>query len=224
MEHSNYHVVLIDDDKDFLNGISNNLQDEFKVKSFTDPHHALKFAEEFPVDAVVMDYHMPGKNAFELYMEFKMKKMGHPVLFLTGDADPSLRVDGLNLGVDDFLHKPITTAELSAFLKNRIKTYRKRSPHLVRIKNMQVNLSDTTVLIDGNEVVLTPKEYLILSMLVTKTNSIVRKSEIVQRLWPDVKVEENNVDTHLSNLRKKLSSFTGQIKTVKCMGYILRDI
>jgi DNA-binding response OmpR family regulator len=222
MNHSNFQIVLIDDDKDLLEIMKMNLQEEFKVESFSDANAALKFVEEYPIDAIVVDYHMPGKNAFELYMELRMKKFHQPFLLLTGDADLELKLNGLELGVEDFLHKPISTAELSAHLKNRIKSYKRRSPQIIKIKNLQINLNDTVVVLNGNQVTLTPKEFEILSMLMTNPNVIIKKSEVMAKLWPDTKVEENNIDTHLSNLRKKLTGFSCEIKTVKCIGFILR--
>ena len=222
MSQSKFNVVLIDDEKDLLDVLKMNLQDEFHVQTFTDPYHALSFMERNPTDAIVLDYHIPGRNSFDLYSEMRMKKMNQPVLFLTGETDVAIKLSGLDLGVDDFLHKPITTAELSAYLNNRIKSYRQKHPQVIKIQNLQVNLQDPVVLLDGVPVTLTPKEFDILSLLVTNPNVVIKKSEIVEKIWANVKVEENNIDTHMSNMRKKLSGFQGKIKTIKCIGYVLR--
>lgn len=222
MTNSKFNVVLIDDERDLLEVMKLNLQEEFHVKTFTDPLHAMSFLESNSADAIVLDYHIPGRNAFEIYAELRTKKLNQPVLFLTGEMDISIKLDSLNLGVDDFLHKPINSSELSAYLNNRIKSYKKRNPEIVKIHNLEVNLQDPHVILDGRAVTLTPKEFEILSMLVTSPNTVIKKSAIIETIWADVKVEENNIDTHMSNMRKKLKSFTGKIKTIKCVGYVLR--
>lgn len=217
-----YNVVLIDDEPDFLNSYKHHLDEEFHVHPFTDPRHALDFINSFPVDAVVMDYHIPGSNASDTFMELRTKNFDRPVMFLTGEADVGVKLNSLELGVDDYLHKPISSTELTAYLKNRISAYKKRNPGYLQVHNLRMKLKDPHVFVNNELVVLTPKEFEILLLLVNNKNSVVKKSEILEKLWAGVKVEENNVDTHMSNLRRKLKEFTGDIKTVKCIGYILR--
>lgn len=217
-----YNVVLIDDESEFLSAYQQNLADDFHVHPFTNPRQAMDFINQYPVDAIVLDYHIPGSNASDTYMELRMKNFDRPVMFLTGEADVGIKLNSLELGVDDYLNKPISTTELSAYLKNRISAYKRRNPGYVQIQNLRLKMKDPHVFVNNELVVLTPKEFEILLMLVNNMNSVVKKSEILVKLWADVKVEENNVDTHMSNLRKKLKDFTGEIKTVKCIGYILR--
>lgn len=222
MQQSSFNVVLVDDDKDLLEVLKMNLMEEFRVEIFTDPEVALKFMESNQADAVVLDYHMPGKNGLDFFSKFKAHKNEPPVLLLTGDGDVNLKVGCLDSGVDDFLMKPISTPELSAHLRNRIRSFKKRNPAFVKMQNLEVNLAEPLVTLDGKQIALTPKEFQILSLLVTRPNTVIKKNEIVETLWPEVKVEENNVDTHISNLRKKLRGFKCEIKTIKCFGYMLR--
>jgi DNA-binding response OmpR family regulator len=223
MDNSGYHVVLVDDDKELLDVISLDLQDQkFTVRAFSDPHAALSYVETNPIDAVVLDYHMQGYDPLETYKSFRLKKSERPILFLTGDIHPDVRMGCLEVGADDFLHKPISIPELSAHLRNRIRAYRKSTPSIIRIKNLEVNLNEPLVLLNGKEIALTPKEFQMLCLLVTHPNTIVKKATIVGKLWPEVKVEDNNVDTHISNLRKKMAGLECEIKTVKCFGYILK--
>lgn len=219
---SPYQVVLVDDDRDLLDVLRFNLEKDFNVRPFTDPGEAVRYMERFPADAVVLDFHLGGKNAFEVYREMREKKLEQPVLFLTADQNMALKVGSLDLGVDDFMNKPISYQELSARLKNRIQFYQRKKPHTLKIKNLEINLREPEVKIDGEPVALTPKEFELLAMLLSKPNVVVEKEEIIKKLWPNVKVEENNIDTHLSNLRKKLKGFASEIKTIKCVGYVLR--
>jgi DNA-binding response OmpR family regulator len=181
----------------------------------------MAYLERFPADAVVLDFHMPQKNALELFKELRSRKQDVPVLFLTADTDMAVKIGSLDNGVDDFMSKPISIIELSARLKNRIEFYKKKNSQLIKIKNLEINLRESQVKLAGEPVLLTPKEFELLAMLAERPNVVVEKEELINKLWPNVKVEENNIDTHLSNLRKKLKSFASEIKTIKCVGYVI---
>jgi len=218
-----YRVVMVDDDKDVLEAFYANLHEEFRIETFTDPRKAVSFISEYAPDAVVLDFHMPGTQAFDLYKELRGHKTARPIIFLTGEASMDVKIKGLGLGVDDFLRKPISSEELSAHIKNRIKNYQQRSPEIVKVHNLEVNFESTEVLLDGTQINLTKKEFLILSILVRNLNAMVKKTDMIQEIWPSVKVEDNNLDTHLSNLRRKLKGFSGKITTFKCFGYIMKN-
>lgn len=220
---NDYRIVLVDDDKNMLEVLQENLQDEFKVQAFSDPLKAILHMEDNVPDAIILDFHMPGNNAFDIYRAIRLKQVRQPILFLTGDHSVEIKVQGLELGADDFLRKPISSDELSAHLRNRIKSYKKLNPAYIQVRNLEMNLDSAEVKLNGNLVQLTRKEFQILSMLLTNRNTVIKKTEMIDNVWGSCKVEENNIDTHLSNLRKKIKAFTGQIVTMKCYGYILKD-
>lgn len=217
-----YQIVLIDDDADMLEALNHGLQDEFKVNRFTDANDALAHLENHYADALLLDFHMPGKDAFGLYQEFRQKLNRRPIIFLTGDSSSSIKIKGLDLGADDFLHKPISMNELSAHINNRIRGYHHQRPGIIELKNLKINLADPEIELNNKKVTLTKKEFQILVTLALNSNRVVTKAEMIKIVWPNVTVEENNLDTHLSNLRRKLHGFTGKIKTLKCFGYSLR--
>jgi DNA-binding response OmpR family regulator len=219
-----YQVMLLDDDIDILECMKFGLGEEFKVSTFSDSTEALSFLEKNSMDAIVLDYHMPGIIALNLYQQLRQKKPNQPIMFLTGETSPQIRVQGLEVGADDFLHKPISMPELGAHIKNRIRYYAKKEDESVEINNLKINYSHPDVLVDDEIISLTRKEFQILCMLARKVNSVVPREEFIGAMWQNVKVEENNLDTHLSNLRKKLKNFSGEIKTIKCFGYILKSV
>jgi DNA-binding response OmpR family regulator len=218
-----FKVILVDDDADLLDVLKLNLKDDFRVQAFSDANAAVQYMDTNHFDALVLDYHMPGKNSFQLFQDLRNRKYHQPVIFLTGDSTPELKIEGLELGVDDFLHKPITTVELGAHLRNRIKNFRSRHPNNLKIHNLEIDPEFPEVKISGENIPLTKKEFQILTVLAFNLNTIVKKEDMVRRVWKDVTVEENNLDTHLSNLRRKIKGFQGKIKTLKGFGYILKD-
>lgn len=218
-----YNVVVVDDDIDMLESIQYGLKDDFRVIPFSTPVDAVSFLSRHPVDAVLLDYHMPGTNSFDLYKELRNNKFERPILFLTGEGCPEVKINSLEIGVDDFLQKPISMEELGAYLRNRIRRFSRTQPDVLNVENLQINIADPMIKVEGKEVILTRKEFQILSILCQRINEVVKKTDLVKELWPDVKVQDNNLDTHMSNLRKKISSFTGRIITLKGFGYSLRN-
>lgn len=222
MNASSYLVVLVDDDVELLELLRINLIDEFRIEAFTDPERAITFIASHPPDAVVLDMHLSGKCGLDLYGHLQSQNARPPVILLTGDEDLDLKVNCLDLGVDVYLHKPVTVKELAAHLRNRISFFRKNNPNILKLRNLELNLLNPLAILHGKQMSLTPKEFQILTLLAVNANSTVRKAKIMQTLWPEVKVEDNNIDTHMSNLRKKLKEFQGEIITMKCHGYMLQ--
>ncbi|HLT22849.1 MAG TPA: response regulator transcription factor [Bacteriovoracaceae bacterium] len=224
MEKTRMHVTIIDDNKDLLEVLSSSLADSFTLDTFSEPEKGLEFIRNNHTDAILLDLHIPGKDGFQVYEEVKRAKSNLPILFLTGDSDLDNRVKGLEIGADDFLIKPVATEELVARIKNRINLSKRnvQNNKLIKFKDLTIDLDGHQVILTGQPVRLTPKEYQLLLVLAQNPNRVIHKDDLIQMLWKDVHVEVNNLDTHFSNLRRKLRPFSGHIKTLKNLGYVLR--
>ncbi len=218
------HVTIIDDNRDLLEALSSALSDSFATESFSEPDKGLEFIRNNHTDAILLDLHIPGKDGFEVYDEVKRAKLNLPVLFLTGDSDIGARVKGLDIGADDFLLKPVQTEELVARIRNRISLSKRnlQSNKLIKFKDLTIDLDGHQVILNNQAVRLTPKEYQLLLVLSQNPNRVIHKDDLIHMLWKDVHVEVNNLDTHFSNLRRKLKPFSTHIKTLKNLGYVLR--
>jgi DNA-binding response OmpR family regulator len=224
MEKTRMHVTIIDDNKDLLEVLSSSLQDSFTLETFTEPDKGLDFIRNNHTDAILLDLHIPGKDGFQVYEEVKKAKQNLPVLFLTGDSDLGARVKGLEIGADDFLIKPVQTEELIARVRNRIQLSKRnlQNNKTIKFKDMVIDLDGHQVILNNQPVRLTPKEYQLLLVLCQNPNRVIHKDDLIHMLWKDVHVEVNNLDTHFSNLRRKLVPFSTHIKTLKNLGYVLR--
>ena len=134
-------------------------------------------------------------------------------------------INALNLGAVDFLRKPVSIPELVARIKNKIITSEKSSTteeDIIKIENFTLFCDMQLAQIDDKKIQLTPIEFKFIQLLAKNPNKIFSRDYITNLLWPDVHVQNQNIDTHLSNLRKKLKPFSKQIKTIKSRGYILR--
>jgi two-component system phosphate regulon response regulator PhoB len=224
MEKYRMHVTIIDDNKDLLEVLSNSLQDNFTLETFTEPDKGLEFIRNNHTDAILLDLHIPGKDGFQVYEEVKRTKQNLPVLFLTGDSDMGARVKGLEIGADDFLIKPVQTEELVARIRNRVSLSKRnlQNNKVIKFKDLTIDLDGHQVILNNQAVRLTPKEYQLLLVLSQNPNRVIHKDDLIHMLWEDVHVEVNNLDTHFSNLRRKLKPFSTHIKTLKNLGYVLR--
>jgi DNA-binding response OmpR family regulator len=224
MEKQRMHITIIDDNKDLLEVLSSTLSDSFAVESFLEPDTGLDFIRNHNTDAILLDLHIPGKDGFQVYEEVKRAKQNLPVLFLTGDMNLDARVKGLEIGADDFLLKPVQTEELVARIKNRINLSKRnlQNNKMIKFKDLTIDLDGHQVILNNQTVRLTPKEYQLLLVLSQNPNRVIHKDDLINMLWKDVHVEINNLDTHFSNLRRKLRPFSTHIKTLKNLGYVLR--
>jgi len=218
------HVTIIDDNKDLLDVLASSLGDSFNLELFTEPEKGIEFIRNNHTDAILLDLHIPGKDGFQVYEEVKRAKSSLPVLFLTGDTTLNSMVRGLDMGADDFLVKPVQTEELVARVRNRISLSKRsnQSNKTIQFKDLVIDLDGHQVLINNAPVKLTPKEYQLLLVLAQNPNRVIHKDDLITMLWKDVHVEVNNLDTHFSNLRRKLKPFSTHIKTLKNLGYVLR--
>lgn len=218
------HVTLIDDCEESLEMYRELLTPEFGLSTLSDPALLMDLLQTLHTDIIVMDLHMPMMNGFELYENFRLHHPKIPVIFLTGDGSEKTMVRAYDLGVEDFIVKPVTPAELIARIKNKIAKAQERRSRVIKLENLTIYLDHELAHVNDRVLNLTPSEAKILCFLATHPNKTVPRDELIRALWPSsLNIQPSNVDTHLSNLRKKLGDFTGEIKTIKSVGYILRS-
>ncbi|MGB0453035.1 MAG: response regulator transcription factor [Bacteriovoracaceae bacterium] len=221
-------VAIVDDLRENLETYKEILSEDFNVYFYEDP---TIFSSEFTqkqkdIDIVVLDIHMPQENGFSIYKKIRATNKKTPVIFLTGDPSEELLVQGLELGAHDFITKPVSPRALIARIQNKIEMTRSLNSNdnstTITMGELKVDLEMQQVFLSTQEVPLTPIEFKIIKLLVKSPNTIFSKAELIQKLWPNTVVSSQNIDTHLSNLRKKLSPFSNNIRTVKSKGYFLR--
>ena len=218
------HVTIVDDIQDNLLSYKELLETNFDLELIQNPVELLGYLNTKKTDLVILDLHMPNMNGFELYGKFKNTHPEIPVIFLTGDPSEDVVVQGMELGADDFIVKPVSLNELVARIKNKIITKKGSKPIEEKltfdgfILHTEVQMAE----IGDKKIQLTPIEFKIIHLLAKSPNKIFSRDYITNLLWPNVHVQNQNIDTHLSNLRKKLKPFSQYIKTIKSRGYILR--
>lgn len=223
------HVTIVDDVQDNLASYKDLLEHEFSLELIQDPISLLGYLNTNKTDLVVLDLHMPNINGFELYQKMRKTHQHIPVIFLTGDPSEESLITGLDLGAQDFIVKPVSINELIARIKNKIeakkaKHRKKKDSSLVKVDgyDFALNLNLHSAVIDGKNITLTPIEFKIIHLLVQNPNKIFSREYLAEIIWANSNTSSQNIDTHLSNLRKKLKPFSNFIKTIKSRGILLR--
>ena len=218
------HITIVDDVADNLKSYNELLSSTFNLELIQNPLDLLGFLSKHSTDLVVLDLHMPGMNGFELYQKFKATHPELPAVFLSGDPSEESVVKGLNLGADDFIVKPVSLRELIARIKNKVNSKQgtKLQESVIAFDGFKLHCEMQMAEINEKKIQLTPIEFKLIHLLAKNPNKVYSREYITNLLWPSVHVQNQNIDTHLSNLRKKLVPFSNYIKTIKSRGYILR--
>lgn len=217
------HLTIVDDRKENLDFYKELLEASFKLELIQNPFDLLDFLNSSKTDLIVLDVHMPNVNGFDLYNKFKNLYSNIPVIFLSADPSEDSMIQGLYMGAVDFIAKPVSLKELIARIKNKIPKNSDSAPKsIISYENFTLLCNQQSAEVEGSRINLTPIEFKIIHLLAKNPNKILSREYITRLLWPDIQVKNQNIDTHLSNLRKKLNPFSGKIKTIKSRGYILR--
>ena len=173
-------------------------------------------------DAVVLDLTLPEIDGLDILRQWRARKRKEPILILTARGDVNDKINGLNLGADDYLSKPFSLGEVVARLNALIRRSSGEISEIIKYKNISFNPHTKQTLLNGKEIFLAPKETALLELLLYNRNRVMSKGSIEQKLYSwDEDVASNAVEVHIHYLRKKLGKDI--VKTVNKLGYILED-
>jgi two-component system, OmpR family, response regulator VicR len=227
---SNELVLVVDDEKTLVKALTFNLEKEgFRVEQAYDGEEALNKVFALKPDIVVLDLMLPLMDGFEVCRQIR-KKTDVPIIMLTARGEDIDKVLGLELGADDYLTKPFNSRELVA----RIKAILRRSlfreeetKKIAKIGNLQVDLLQHRVRLDGKDISLTSKEFALLSFLVANAGNVYSREQLLEQVWGyDYYGDVRTVDVHIRHLREKLEQDPGNpnlILTVWGTGYKIRE-
>jgi DNA-binding response OmpR family regulator len=171
------------------------------------------------VDLVLLDLLMPVMSGKEVCRELR-KITDIPIIMLTALGDTAHEVEGLNLGADDYLAKPFARDALIARINSVLRRTENRKAKNYRENGFEFLSETDTLLKDGKETALTPKESLLLRYLLNNRDCILSRDQILDNVWGrDYFGDPRTVDTHVKSLRSRLGSSGDNIKTARGRGY-----
>ena len=220
----NQTILTIDDDKNICRIISLYLEKEgFEVESVNDGAEGLKRFRELSPSLVLLDIMLPGMDGWTVCKEIR-KDSDTPIIMLTAKGEVFDKVLGLELGADDYMVKPFDPKELVARVKAVIRRMSKPTEESQKVSfdRLQVDLSNYTVICDGKELEMPPKEIELLYFLASHPNKVFTRQELLEQVWGfDYFGDSRTVDVHIKRIREKLNvtDVNWLIKTVWAVGY-----
>ena len=218
-------ILLVEDNKKVASFVEKGLREEgYAVDvAFDGIDGALK-AHVYDYDVVLLDVMLPGKSGLEIVHDLRKQAKTVPVLLLTAmDATEDV-VRGLDLGADDYLTKPFTFEELLARIRALLRRGGARRTDRLMYADIELDRLRHVASRGDMRLDLTPKEYQLLEYFMLKPEHVVRRTELLEKVW-DLQFDpmSNVVDVHMANLRKKLQAGErpAVLHTVRGVGYML---
>ncbi len=219
-------ILLVDDDVELCRLVSEFLEGEgWEVAVVHDGEVAIERILRDTWDLVILDVMLPGCNGLDVLRRTR-ERSSVPVIMLTARGDEVDRIVGLELGADDYLPKPFNPRELAARMRavmRRAGGDREPPAEGLAVGDLVLDMGARSLRRDGVTIELTGAEYEVLEMLLERAGSVVSREELSGRaLGRRPSPFDRSLDTHLSNLRKKLGPLPGgreRLKTVRGVGY-----
>lgn len=221
-------ILIVDDDENIAELISLYLTKEcFETKIVYDGESALREADSFAPDLILLDLMLPGIDGYQVCREVRQKSQT-PIIMLSAKGEVFDKVLGLELGADDYLEKPFDTKELVARVKAVLRRYKTAVPAAevpaakqVSYPNLTINLTNYSVIYNGKSIDMPPKELELLYFLASSPNHVYTREQLLDQIWGYEYIgDTRTVDVHIKRLREKIKDHESwRIATIWGVGY-----
>lgn len=223
MPQDQHRILLVDDEADILEFLGYNLRKEgFEVFTAANGKEAIDEAMKVRPHLILLDVMMPVMDGMETCQEIRqipqLKKT--IVVFLTARGEDYSQIAGFDAGADDFVTKPVKPKVLISRIKALLRRQHdtETPDNIIKLKDLVINREKFLVYKNEEEIVLTKKEFDLLSLLASTPDKVFTRDEIFSKIWgDDVIVGDRTIDVHVRKIREKLD--IENIKTVKGVGY-----
>jgi len=219
-------VLVVEDEKKIASFIRKGLEAQgFVVEVAHHGDEGYARALSRPYDAVVLDIMLPGRDGLSILRNLRDRQLSVPVILLTARSELNERLEGLNLGADDYLTKPFFVEELIARLQAVTRRAAGTPQSRLSLEDLTVNLLTREVTRGGRKIELTPREFALLEQLLRAPGRVFTRVQICEQVWSyDFDPGTNLVDVYVQRLRKKIDgeSPVKLIETIRGVGYRLK--
>lgn len=222
-ESPSMRVLVVEDQDRIASFIEKGLKGQgFVVDLVHDGDDGYALATTEPYDAIVLDIMLPGRDGLSILKNLRKKGSSVPVLLLTARSELDERLEGLNLGADDYMTKPFYIEELIARLHTIVRRASGEATHVLKVEDLLMDLVSRVVKRGDEEIQLSMREFSLLEFLMRSPGRVLSRMQICEHVWnytfdPDT----NLVDVYIQRLRKKIDKEfpTKLIETVRGVGY-----
>lgn len=216
-------ILVVEDEKEIADGICGILEKaKYKVDLAYDGIEGLDYILSGTYDLVLLDVMLPKINGFDIVKNVRSEGVEVPIIMLTAKSQISDKVDGLNLGADDYITKPFDAGELLARIGARLRKTSGIKDGRILAFDIALDPATYTLQKEEKSVKMSKTEYQLLELFMINKNIIISKDTIINKVWGyDDDAEYNNIEVYVSFLRKKLKFVNAKatIETKKGVGY-----
>ena len=219
-------MLIVDDEQSIRDFISLGLRHEgYEVESAADGHAGLRAVDKFKPHLVIVDLMMPRMDGWELCRAIAGDQH-RGIIILSARDETSDRIQGLEIGADDYLVKPFDFGELLARVHAVMRRRNPAQSRVIRAGDLSIDTATRDVLVAGREVSLSAREFDLLLYLAINADQVLPRQRILDEVWGyNFFGDENNVEVYIRYLRQKLGDPDhGRIQTVRGVGYRLRSL
>ena len=213
-------ILIIDDEEGIRSIIKEYCENSnYETDEATNGKEAYEKLIKNKYDLMILDIMMPEMDGFSMLKDLPNDKK-IPTIVLSARGEEYDKLSGFDLGIDDYLTKPFSPKELIARIKAITKRTKKDLSDTYTWKTLEINFLSHTLKIDNKLINLTPKEYDILTYLISNKNIAISREQLLSNVWGyDYFGDDRTVDTHIKMLRNNLGKYRNNIETVRGLGY-----
>ncbi|MEQ8170846.1 MAG: response regulator transcription factor [Candidatus Eremiobacterota bacterium] len=220
-------ILLIEDEKKVARFISKGLIEEsYAVDVAYDGEEGLFLAEVNDYDLIILDIMLPKKDGFEVLKTLRNKGFITPVIMLTARDELESKVQGLDLGADDYMTKPFAFSELMARIRAIMRRKQEKADNRLQLGDLVIDAVTRTVTRGNKPVELTNKEYALLEYFIRNPGRVLSRTMIAEHVW-DYQFDPmtNVIDVYVNYLRQKIDKGFEKklIHTIRGVGYVIRE-
>lgn len=218
-------ILVVDDETTILETVEHKLRKEgYTVFTAESAEEGMRIVRLVKPDLMLLDVMLPGRSGFELARAVRRDSQT-PIIFMTARAAEKDRIEGFELGGDDYVVKPFSLAELAARVKSVLRRSRSGEPpaEVVESGDLRIDPRTHTATLGGRDVALSPKEFALLHFLASHPGQVFSRDTLLDRVWgQDAYVSARTVDVHVRWLREHVeadASHPVRLLTVRGVGY-----
>jgi len=219
-------ILIIEDDKKIINFLIKGLQEELYIIDYSlDGDEGEYLATTNQYDLILLDIMLPKKDGIEVCKTLRGKNINTPIIMLTAKDTTQDKIDGLNIGANDYLAKPFSFDELLARIRVQLRTSNTQNS-VLKVADLELNLLTKQAKRGNNTITLTAKEFILLELLLKNKNIVLSESTLNEALskLDDINTS-NTINVYIYRLRNKIDKTYDKklIKTVRGLGFKIDD-
>lgn len=220
-------ILIIEDEKKLADILKKALKVEnYSVDIAYDGDDGLKKALKNNYALIILDIMLPKKDGIDVCKELRASEIQTPIIMLTAKGTVEDRVNGLNVGADDYLVKPFGMSELFARVRAILRRRKTTDPDILTIADLVMDRVRHEVRRNGALLKLTPKEYKILNTLLTRRGEAISRKRLIDSVWiPGYEESNNELNVHIRYLRSKIDKKDQKplIHTIRGVGFVIKE-